>query len=323
MIAMVLAAGLGTRLRPLTERIAKPALPLLGSTLLECNLALAAGAGAVEAVVNAHHLSKTVAKAAREAGERLGLRIHLSFEAPEVLGTGGALMAARPLLDRGEPFLLLNGDVLTDIDPSRAVRAHREAGADATMVLRPRAPDSPFAPVEVDEAGSIVRIAGLGRTPAPGEALRSFTFTGIHVLSSSIFDVLPAQGQACVNRQGHVRLIEGGRRVLGHVEEGGSWSDVGTPERYREANLDLLDGRVRPRGWPFDGAVGRDGIVVSPDAVVEAGAELVGPCYVGAGVRVRSGARLGPRAVLLRGCDVSGEVVDTVVMPDEVLGAAG
>src|SRR5690606_18805147 len=115
MIAMVLAAGLGTRLRPLTERIPKPALPLLGSTLLEENLALVARLGIREVVVNAHHLAPRIAEVARRAAGRLGLVLHLSFEAPEALGTGGALVAARPLLDR-ETILVVNGDVLTDMD---------------------------------------------------------------------------------------------------------------------------------------------------------------------------------------------------------------
>ena len=320
MIAMVLAAGHGTRLRPLTDRIAKPALPLLGDTLLGLNLALVKGAGIDEVVVNAHHLSATVAAAAREAADRLSLRLHLSFEQPAPLGTGGALVAARPLLDRGEPFLLLNGDVLTDIDPRAAIDAHRAAGAVATMVLRQREPDAPYAPVEVDPEGWVARIAGLGREPRPGEALRSFTFTGIHVLSPAIFEVLPAQGAACVNRQGHVQLIERGLPILGHVEEGGRWSDVGTPERYREANLDLLEGRYR-----IAAAAGAEalrpgsGALQAPTAVVEAGANLVAPCYVGADVKVRAGAKVGPRAVLLAGSEVRGEVRDTVVAPGAVV----
>src|SRR5690606_13495768 len=135
-IGMVLAAGLGTRLRPLTERTAKPALPLLGGTLLGAALELLARAGIREVVVNASWRAGTVAVAARAEARRLGLALHLSVEQPEPLGTGGALVAARPLLDRGEPFVLLNGDVLADLDVAAAVRAHAESGAATTMVLR-------------------------------------------------------------------------------------------------------------------------------------------------------------------------------------------
>lgn len=318
MIAMVLAAGLGTRLRPLTERIAKPALPLLGTTLLEGNLALVARAGVREVVVNAHHLPHTVAGVARAAGERLGLRVHLSIEAPEVLGTGGALVAARPLLDRGEPFLLVNGDVLCDLDPARAIAAHRASGAATTMVLRPMPDGAPFGAVETDADGRVVRIAGHGGAE-PGVA--SWLFTGVHVLSSAIFDVLPREGESCVNRQGHAQLIARGARVQAHIEAGGRWSDVGTPERYVEANLDLLEGRYALPS-PLGGAKEREPrVIVDPTAIVEPGAELVGPCFVGAGARVRSTARIGPRAVVLAGADCAGSVRDGVVGPGAIVPA--
>jgi len=313
MIAMILAAGLGTRLRPLTERVAKPALPILGDTLLGNNLALVARAGCDEVVVNAHWLPHTVAAAARNAAERLSLRLHLSFELPDVRGTGGALVAARPLLDRGAPFLLLNGDVLTDLDPARAVEAHRASGADGTMVLRPMPSGADFAPVEVDERGLVARIAGHGRAIAPGETLRPFAFTGIHVLSPAIFDALPAQGAPCVNRQGHAVLIAQGRRVLGHVETGGSWSDVGTPERYRLANLDVLEGRCRMPGWPFGAAEREPGVWIHPDATVDASAVLEAPCWIGPGARVAGGVRVGPRAALLTGSETLADVTDAVV----------
>jgi len=311
-IAMVLAAGLGTRLRPLTERVPKPALPLLGTTLLENNLRLLARAGVSEAVVNAHHLPHAVARVAREAAERLGLRVHLSFEAPEVLGTGGALVAARPLLDRGEPFFLVNGDVLCDLDPARALAAHRASGAATTMVLRPMPPGAPFGAVETDDAGRVVRIAGHG---GDGRATASWLFTGVHVLGAAIFDVLPPAGESCVNRQGHAQLVARGAHVHAHVEAGGRWSDVGTPERYVEANLDLLEGRYdlpAPLGAAVEHA---PGVFVDPSAVVEPGSVLAGPCFVGANVRVRASARIGPRAVLLGGADCAGAVQDGVVAP--------
>ncbi len=315
MIAMVLAAGLGTRLRPLTERIAKPALPLLGSTLLEGNLRLVARAGVREVVVNAHHLPKTVARVAHEAAERLGLTLHLSFEAPEVLGTGGALVAARPLLDRGTPFLLVNGDVLSDLDPAGAIAAHVASGALGTMVLRPMPEGASYGAVETDAQGRVARIAGFGRELAPGEPTASWLFTGVHVLSPSIFTVLPTEGPSCVNRQGHAALIAKGGHVLGHVEAGGGWSDVGTPERYVEANLDLLEGRYAVEK-PLGAAVERaPGVFVDPSAGVEPGAELVGPAFVGAGAVVRSGARIGPRAVILAGASCAGAVRDGVVGP--------
>lgn len=311
MIAMVLAAGLGTRLRPLTERIAKPALPILGSTLLEGNLLLLRRAGVDEVVVNAHHLPATVAAAAREAAERLGVRLHLSFE-PDVLGTGGGLANARPLLDRGEPFFLVNGDVLCDLDLRAAWQAHLQSGAAATLVLRPMPEGAGFASVETDAAGDVIRIAGQGRSDRPAAGF--WLFTGIHVLGPSIFEVLP-EGFSCVNRQGHVVRIARGDRVHGHVQPGGRWSDVGTPARYLEANLDRLEGRYAlPPA--FGAAVERQpGVWIDPTAEVDPRARLLGPCYVGAGARIGPAAVVGPRAAVLAGGGCDGRLRDAVVAP--------
>jgi mannose-1-phosphate guanylyltransferase len=313
---MVLAAGLGTRLRPLTLRVAKPALPLLGSTLLEANLALAARAGADEVVVNAHHLPHTVAAAARRGAARLGLRLHLSFEAPDVRGTGGALVLARPLLDRGDPFLLVNGDVLADLDVGAAVRAHRASGAATTLLVRPH-PGGDFGAVEVDGAGRVARAAvGFGRDLAPGERTTRYLFAGIHVLGPEIFGVLPATGAPCVNRQGHAELIRRGRHVHAHLDAGGSFSDVGTPDRYLAAQFDVLEGRIDRAaiGDPLAGAIERSpGVFVDPTATVAPGAHLEAPCYVGAGVRIGPVARL-RRAAVLAGGSVDGEVEDAAVV---------
>jgi len=307
MIGMVLAAGLGTRLRPLTEAIPKPALPLLGSTLLEQNLALVRRLGVTEVVVNAAHRAEVVAEVARRAAEKLGLRLHLSFERPEPLGTGGALVAARPLLDRGETIVLVNGDVLTDMDLAPALARHRAERPAATMVLRPMPAGAGFAPVEIDAHGEVLRIAGHGRE---GEG-RPYLFAGIHFLEPRVLDALPPEGPSCINRQGHVLLILRGERVLGCVIEEGSWSDVGTPERYRQANLDLLRGRYRLPGFE---AVAE--VVASPDAVVEEGARLHAPAWIGPGARVEAGAEVGPEAVVLPGARVSGRLECDVAFPE-------
>jgi mannose-1-phosphate guanylyltransferase len=307
MIAMVLAAGLGTRLRPWTERIPKPALPILGSSLLRENLRLVAHLGASEVVVNAHHLPEQVAAVAKAAAEELSLTLHLSFEQGEALGTGGALGAARPLLEGHDTILLVNGDVLTDMELAPVVTAHRADGADATLVLRPMPQGAEFAPVDLGETGEVLRIAGLGREGAGSPHL----FTGIHLLGQRIFDWLPRDGASCVNRQGHVPAIAAGRRVVGEVVPTGSWSDVGTPARYKEANLDLLSGAYRLPGL---GPV--EGVVVEPGASVSQEATLRAPCWIGAGAVVEAGAVVGPRAVALPGARVAGSLVDDVAFPE-------
>ncbi len=315
MIAFVLAAGLGTRLRPRTLGTAKPALPLLGASLLEVNLRQARRAGVREVVVNAAHLPHTVIAVAREACERLELLLHLSIEAGAPRGTGGALVQARPLLDRGEPFLLLNGDTLVDVDVRALVAAHGSSGAVTTLAVRRFPEGAPYTPVEVDASGRLLRLGGKG---VPGLAAASRLFVGVHVLSPAIFEVLPKEGAPCVNRDGHLALVARGDLVQTFLDEGRIFHDVGTPERYVEANLAALDGTLGPvlSEGVFGAAVARaEGVWVDPTAVIASGAQLRAPCFVGARAQVGASARLGPRGVVLAGASLSGELRDGAIGP--------
>jgi len=296
---MVLCAGLGTRLRPLTEILPKPAVPLLGQPLVHYALALLADAGARRAVVNVHHRSELMAAAALEAGAALGLPVAISRE-PVLAGTGGALREARTLLAGASEVLLLNGDVLFDADLAGALDAHRRSGALATMVLAPMPPGAAYAAVEVDGGGAVRRIAGEG---PGGPGLTPLHFTGAHVLSPALLEAVPDEPFACdVNRHVYPPLLDG--RVRGALDRG-AWMDLGDAAGYLAAHRELLDGRLP---WthlraadPFRDleAAGR-GLWRGSGAEVASGAALVGPVALLAGARVAAGATVGPHAVVGR-----------------------
>ncbi|MGC3996035.1 MAG: NDP-sugar synthase [Anaeromyxobacter sp.] len=305
LVAMVLCAGLGTRLRPLTHRLPKPAAPLGGVPLVRWTLALAAGAGARRAVVNVHHLPEAMADAARAAGQALGLPVEVSHE-PVIAGTGGALREARALLQGAEELLLLNGDVLFDVDLAAAVQAHRQAGAVATMVLLPMPAGARYNAVGTDAAGAVRRIADEVGPGGPG--LRPWHFSGVHVLSGALLDHLPAAPfEADVLRKVYPPFLERGL-VHGHVVEG-YWNDLGSPDRYLAANRDLLAGRV-PRARfagadPFRAArLVAPGVAAGEGALIAPGARVVGPVLLGPGARVAAGAEVGPEVVLGAGAVV-------------------
>src|SRR5205085_5841549 len=136
MKAMVLCAGFGTRLRPLTDKVPKPLVPLCGVPLLQYNFALLVNAGVRDIVVNTHHLGAEMEKGARELAAALGISLSVSREEKHILGTGGGVRRAQGMLGRETSFLL-NGDMLFDVDLGAALAAHRAAGAAATMVLAP------------------------------------------------------------------------------------------------------------------------------------------------------------------------------------------
>lgn len=295
LVGMVLCAGLGTRLRPLTHRVPKPAVPVGSAPLVRLSLSLLAGAGVRRAVVNVHHLPDAMESAARDAARALGLELAVSRE-PVVAGTGGALREARPLLEGAEAIYLLNGDVLFDVDLPAALARHRASGALATMVLLPMPAGGGYAAVEVDGSGAVRRIAGaFGPGPLEGE-LAPFHFSGVHVLSPGLLDRVPRDPFACdVNRHVYPPLMASGA-VRGLVVSG-YWNDLGTPARYLEASADLLAGRIPLGRFPGAEPLGgtrelSPGVRAAADARIDPGARLEAPVFVGPRCTVPAGARL-------------------------------
>jgi len=297
--AMVLCAGMGTRLRPLTHLRPKPAAPVCDVPLLHLTLALLRGAGVTRVVVNTHHLPGQMAEVAREGARRLGLELRVSHE-PVIAGTGGALREARPLLEGADPLVVVNGDVLFDLDLPSALAAHRASGALATMVLLPMPAGARYAAVEVDPGGAVRRIAGAF---GPGARdLAPWHFSGVHLVSAELLDRLPASPfEADVNRHVYPPLMGGGR--IRGLAASGYWNDLGTPARYLEANEDVLAGRVplgrfagaEPLSWAVERA---RGVRAGPGVEIDPAARLAGPCYLGPGARVEAGAEVGPLAVI-------------------------
>jgi mannose-1-phosphate guanylyltransferase len=294
---MVLCAGLGTRLRPLTDVVPKPAVPLCGVPLIHWNLALLRGAGVRRAVVNTHHLPVAMEAAARSAAAALGLELSVSHE-PVIAGTGGALRQASHLLADAAAVFLVNGDILFDADLAGALDAHRRSGALATMVLATMPEGARYAAVETDASGAVRRIAG--KFGPGGGDLSAWHFTGVHVLSPQILARVPREPfELDVNRHVYPPLMEEGL-VRSHRCDG-YWNDLGTPSRYLEATRDVLAGRVPPARFagaaPFGGYEERaPGVHVHPTASIDPAATLLAPCALGRDARVAAGARIGPGA---------------------------
>jgi mannose-1-phosphate guanylyltransferase len=309
-VGFVLCAGLGTRLRPLTDRVPKPAVPVCGVPLVRFSLALLAGAGVRRAVVNVHHLSDAMAAAAGDAARALGMSLAVSRE-PVIAGTGGALREGSSHLSGAEALFLVNGDVLFDVDLPAALAAHRASGALATMLLLPMPAGASYAAVETDASGAVRRIAA--RFGPGGEGLTSWHFSGVHVLSPEILGRLPPEPfEADVNRHVYPPLMASGA-VRGLVVSG-YWNDLGTPARYLEASADVLGGKVplaRFRGVdPFAGT--RE---LAPRARAAASARI------DPAARIEAPAFIGERCVVPAGASVSDAILwdDTVMSPGEEL----
>lgn len=237
MKAMILAAGLGTRLRPMTNTIPKPLLPVAGTPLIVWNLLLLKRHGFHDVVLNLHHLGPMIQQALGD-GSRYGMRIIYSHE-PVILGTGGGIKQAEPHFS-GEPVLVLNGDTLFELDLDALCAFHRRREAAATLVLRKDPEAERWGLVEVGADQRILRITGRGVTTSQPTYPRMFA--GIHILQPRLLREVP-KGVASTIIDPYVAAIQRGEAVLGYDFDG-YWSDVGTPERYAQVEHDAAAGVI-------------------------------------------------------------------------------
>jgi mannose-1-phosphate guanylyltransferase len=289
--AFILAAGFGTRLRPLTDELPKPLVPVCGVPMLAYALAQCAHFGLDRVVVNAHWKAK---KLYAWAGEREGCTVSISEELPDILGTGGGLHRVRDQL--AERFVVLNGDVLNDVDLGRLRDEIPPVGG--VLALRAHLRDAQrYGIVATDETGTLVRMKDIaGATPTGSVALDTH-FTGIHAMERSMLDLLEP-GYSCIIRSAYKALVPE-RRIRG-LRHSGVWLDIGDPRMYLEANLELLTGKVRlfldPRSRAHRFVEGHEGDFHGP---VWLGADLnlgkgisIRRSIVGDGAVVASGASL-------------------------------
>lgn len=306
MRAMVLAAGLGTRLRPLTLERPKPAVPVGNRPLARFALDEVAKLGIVRAVLNTHHLGGAL-PGWLEPHAPEGVALDFVHE-PELLGTGGGLRNAWPLLrDDDDPVVVVNGDILFSPDLAGAVETHRRLDAIATMVLRPDPAADRYGSVEVDGEGRVRRL--LGRPDHPGP-LEKHMFTGVHVLSPRAFGEMPEVG--CVVRECYRPWVDRGEVVAGHVDRS-PWRDLGTLEAYLQANCSMAAGELP---WGGVGHRSERGLIHA-GARVAAGATLH-QAVVGDGAEVPAGADL-ERVVVWDGARAEGRLRDAVVTRERVV----
>jgi mannose-1-phosphate guanylyltransferase len=313
MQALILAGGEGTRLRPLTSTIPKPVVPLAGRPFIAYMLDWLRVHGVQEAIVASGFMAEEV-KAV--LGDGAGLGIHLEYVLePKPLGTGGALKYAEDLLH--DRFLMLNGDVLTDIDLSAQLEQHERTGARATLALVEVDDSSAYGLVRLAQDHAVKEFIEKPISARPPHLINA----GVYVLERDVLEhIAPAGTPSSIERDVFPRLV--GHGLFGHPASR-YWLDIGTPERYLKGTFDLLDGTVQSELLDPGQERGAKAALVErtvapamaePDAEIAAGA-TVGPyAVVGSGVTVGEGTRI-ERAVVLddaligSGTTISGSIV--------------
>ena len=302
---MVLSAGLGTRLRPLTDNVPKPLASVVNVTLFDAAVRRCVNAGAKDLAVNTHHLSDIMANYALTHHRDLGARsLHISKEYPDILGTGGALSALSDWWDN-EDLLVYNGDILSDLPLDRLVASHQHAQNLVTMTLRAAPPSDGGRSVWFDgSSGLIKQISKRSDLPTKvrSQSLHEAGFACAYIVSPRFRDFLPKPAVFFDVIEALNGAINAGEPVAGSIS-GGFWADVGNPKSLWETNLKVASlspaARLNLLGSDTRLSHGK----ISPTAIIDAAS------VIGFGANVGAGAKI-ERSVLLEGAQVSpGEIL--------------
>ena len=290
--ALVLAAGLGTRLDPLTRLVAKPAVPLAGMTLVERILSRLRRRGVERVVINLHHRPESIARFVGD-GSDLGVRVRYSWEQPVLGSAGGPRHALGLVAEHAEDdFLIVNGDTLTDVDIRSLIARHRESGALVTMALIPNPRPSHYGGVAVSADGFVTGFAKVQNASA-GAGSAPFHFIGVQVARARAFaeleDGVPAESVNAL----YPALIARDPRSIRAFVCSASFRDIGTPRDYLDTSLAVaaVEGDRLAAGKRV--SIAPDATVIRTaiwdDVTIGAGARLTG-CVLGDGVVIEPGA---------------------------------
>ncbi|EEG77511.1 sugar phosphate nucleotidyltransferase [Dethiobacter alkaliphilus] len=279
--AMILAAGLGTRLRPLTNSVSKPMVEMANRPCMEHAVRLLAKYGVKDIVVNLHYMPEIIQEHFGD-GSAFGVNITYSYE-KELMGTAGGFKRVQKFFG-DEPALIISGDALTDVNLEQLYKFHKENEAIATLALKQVADPTQYG-VVVREGNKIVQFQ---EKPKLEEAISNLANTGIYLFDPRIFDHIPADTFYDFGKQVFPELLEKGEKMCGYVMKE-YWCDVGDLTMYREAHYDMLTGVVRVElpGKELPGNIWfGDRVSVHPDV------KIVGPVLLGNNCTIKEGARI-------------------------------
>jgi len=302
--AMILAAGLGTRLRPLTDLISKPMAPIVNKPVMEHIVNLLAEHGFRDIVCNLHYFPDEIKNHFGD-GSKWGVNIVYSFE-EELLGTAGGVKKVEDFFE-GQTFLVISGDALTDINLSSAYRLHKEKKGVGTLVLTEVEDTSQFGVVILDKDK---RIKGFQEKPLGGEAKSNLANSGIYFFETDVFKFMPSKGQFYdFGKNLFPELLKKNIPYYGYKHKR-YWNDVGSLDEYQQGNFDALEGKVKVK---IPGKKIKEEIWIGKNCQIHKNVTIIPPVCIGDDCTIKKGAKLyGPiilgnnttvdeRAILYRG----------------------
>lgn len=303
MKAMILAAGFGTRLKPLTNNLPKPLFPVLNRPILEHALHFLSSQGIRDIAINLHHQAEKIIDYFGD-GKDFGVNLHYSKE-EKILGTAGGIKKLEPFL-KNDTFLVINSDVLADVNLKDALKFHKEKKSKLTLVVRQDPNAEKYDSIQRVEEGRIVHF--LGSSIKNSDPTTKVMFTGIQIIEPDIFSRIPENKFCGTAEDVFPEMVQEGLPVYGFLHKG-FWIDMGTRETYIQAQMDALDRKVA--------------LKTSSSRYPE-GPLLVPPVHIGKNCEISQDAQVGPYAVLGDGCRIrSGAVVENAILwPKATIGAS-
>jgi mannose-1-phosphate guanylyltransferase len=306
---MVLAAGLGTRLRPITYDLPKPLVPVANRPIMEHILVLLRRHDCTELVANLSYMPDLIRERFGD-GSELGVSIEWSFE-EQLLGTAGGVRNVREFFG-DEPFLVMAADALTDIDLTKLREAHRANDGIATLAVTRVADTTEYGVVVTGDDG---RVQGFQEKPDPAEALSDLANCMIYVLEPEIFDYFPDADEVDFALDVFPALLDNDVPFYVHTA-GGYWNDVGSLDEYRQGNFDAISGAVAVE---LEGSEAAEGVLAAEGTTLPGDVEATGPVLLGADCEIGAGVRLEGPVVVGNRCRIGeGSVLRECVLLDEL-----
>ena len=303
MKAVILAGGKATRLLPLTCNTPKAMVLVLNTPFLEYVLRHLSRHGIKEAILALSQSQGQPIESYLGDGRQIGVRLYYSIE-DTPLGTAGALKNAERYLD--DSFVVLNGDVFTDLDITAMINLHRERKAKVTIALTPVDDPTPYGLVETSTANRVTRFV---EKPSPGEIVTKMINAGIYILEPEVLALIPAQKSVSLEREIFPRLLAEREPFYAYSSDA-YWLDIGTPEKYFQVHQDLLGGKSKLYGLASD-----KGVLIGEGSEVHRTAQIQGPVLVGANCSIGPRVKLigpvviGPGGTILEGSAIEQSVI--------------
>ncbi len=304
MRAMILAAGVGSRLDPLTRNVPKPLVPIVNRPVMEYLILLLKKHGIVDIAINLHYLGPQIAKYFGD-GSRWGVNLHWSHE-DKLWGDAGSVKRIQEFFGE-ETFLVIGGDDLTDMDLSAVIGTHKEKGGIATLALSIVDDPSEYGIVQLDENARITRFLEKPK----GEVFSRTANTGVYIFEPSVFDLIPAHTFFLFGKELFPLIMEQGLPMYGHVTKA-YWKDVGNLKIYRQTQLDILEGAVEvdlPLKLTGEQVWQGEGVQIDPTA------EIGTLVAIGNNVTIGAGAKIGDKTIIADNCRIeAGATVNASIL---------